>query len=242
MKKLGILFATVLLFGQSAYANTVNNVNLYKPSETAAIAPFKINSFYLGAGIGSSFLAYHTVITEPNPTISNEYSGHGVLGNFQAGYQFYCNKYSLALDGFANVTSQRTSGYTIYGPGGGSRNMQFVNDWNAGVSILPGYLLNDYLIAFLRLGYINSHYAINVKSGGSSQHFSKNLPGGQIGLGGDIWFPMLKHFTVRGEFDTIIAPGWRQIGAFTCTTGCHDNANVNITNNLFQINFIYHFV
>ncbi|MHB1946972.1 MAG: outer membrane protein [Gammaproteobacteria bacterium] len=234
MKKLGILFAATLLFGQSAHAYT------YKPANEN-IAPFRVSSFYLGAGIGSSFLSYHTVIVEPKPTIINEYAGHGVLGNLQAGYQFSCNKYSLAIDGFANVTSQRTSSYAIFGPSGGHRNMQFINDWNAGVSILPGYLFNDYLIAFLRLGYINSHYEINVKAHGA-QHFSKNLPGGQIGLGGEVWFPMLKHFSVRGEFDTIIAPGWRKIGAFTCTTGCHDNANVNIANNLFQINFIYHFI
>lgn len=236
IKRLGAAIAAMCLVATSSYANTTL-LNYSNPTT----APFKKNGFYVGAGVGSTFLNYHAVISQPNPIINVPIYGHGFLGNVQAGYQLHCNCLTLAFDGFFNVTSQRTRPYTIYGPDGNFRNMQFVNDWNAGFSLLPGYLLNDYLNAYLRLGYINSHYAITTKGSGSNQ-FLKNLPGAQIGLGGEVWFPMLKNFSVRGEFDSIIAPSWHKIGNFASSNGQQNNANVNINNNLFQINFIYHIV
>jgi len=236
IRKVLAIVAATLFIANPSYANLFQTGH-WSPN----VAPFRVSSFYAGAGLGSSNLNYHTIILEPTPTIDTKLYGKGVLGNIQAGYQANYGCYSLAIDAFANVTSQRTSAFSIYGPDGGRRNMQFINDWNAGVSALPGYLLNDFLIAFLRLGYINSHYEINV-SANNSYHFAKNLSGAEIGLGGEVWFPMLKNFSVRGEFDSVIAPRWNSIGTFTCTKNCNDNANVDISNNLFQINFIYHIV
>lgn len=210
-------------------------------SAAPMVAPFKTNAFYAGAGIGSTYLNYHTIISEPNPILNNTNYGNGMLGNIQAGYQYICHNYAFSFEGFANITSQRTNTYTFYGANGDSRNMQYVNDWNAGISFLPGYMLNDYLIAYLRLGYVNSHYTVNTQGGPNSQ-FSKNVPGAQIGLGGEVWFPMLKNFSVRGEFDSIISSTWNNVGAFTTARGVTDNSQVKISNNLFQINFIYHFI
>jgi hypothetical protein len=222
----------------SAYANPFNPT-YWNPNT----APFRTDSFYVGAGVGSAAMDYHTIILQPNPIIDSKFYGSGVLGNLQAGYQADFGCYTMSLEGFANITSQRTSPFTIYGPTGSSRNMQFVNDWNAGVSVLPGYLLNEFLVAYLRLGYVNSHYKINISGAAPSAQFTKNNSGGEIGLGGEVWFPMLKNFSVRGEYDSIIAPRWDGIGSFSCTGGaCHSNANVDIINNMFQINFIYHIV
>lgn len=234
---LAILASTLLLTNLS-YADIVS-INVPTPNPT--IAPFKKSGFYAGAGLGSSYLNYHAIVNEPNPTINTSIYGSGVLGNFQGGYQYTRDKYSISVDGFVNVTSQRTSPNTLYGPNGDSRNMQFVNDWNLGVSILPGYMLNDYLIAYMRLGYINSHYAVNVQ-GADSYNFGQNVPGGQIGLGGEVWFPMLKNVSVRGEFDSIISSSWNNIGSFRSSHGTLDNSSIHISNSLFQINFVYHFV
>lgn len=200
-------------------------------------APFRTDSFYVGAGVGSATLDYHVKVKDPGTIIDSKLYGSGVLGVLQGGYQANFGCYSLAIDAFANLNSQRTSTFNLYGPDGVSRNMQFINDWNAGVSLLPGYLLNDYLIAYLRLGYINSHYKVNA----NSSTFTNNQSGGQIGLGGEVWFPMLKNFSVRGEFDSILAPRWDSIGAFSCgSSSC--NGDLDITNNVFQINFIYHII
>jgi len=237
LRKLSTVIATTLCFTSAAQANMFTQTPWLCDT-----APFTVNSFYLGAGVGSSSIDYHTMVTNPDTLIDLKLYGNGVLGNLQGGYQAVYNQFTLALDAFVNGTSQRTNYFTLYGPGGGRRDMQFSNDWNAGVSILPGYMLNSYLIAYLRLGYINSHYKVNV-SATSSYHFTNNISGGEIGLGGEVWFPMLKNVSVRGEYDTIIAPRWNNIGAFTCSVaGCHNNANVDINNGVFQINFIYHLI
>lgn len=257
MKKiLWIMLGSTLSIANLSYANTSypntttsnNSTTNYSVPHIAPVtvsdpmAPFKKSGFYVGAGIGSSYLNYHTITTEGgNSILNNTNYGNGVLGILQAGYQYICCKFALSIDGFANINSQRTNTYTFYSANGDSRNMQYANTWNAGISLLPGYMFNDYLIAYLRLGYINSHYTVNTQ-GGPNSSFSKNVPGGQIGLGGEIWFPMLGNFSVRGEFDSVISSTWNNIGTFTSAAGATENARVKMANNMFQINFIYHFV
>ncbi len=235
-RKLSAVIAATLCFASAAQANMFTQSRW-----SCGTAPFTVNSFYLGAGVGSSSIDYHTMVTDPNTVIDLKLYGNGVLGNLQGGYQAVFDQFTLAIDAFVNGTSQRTNYFTLYGPDGGRRDMQFSNDWNAGVSILPGYMLNSYLIAYLRLGYINSHYKVNV-SATSSYRFTNNISGGEIGLGGEVWFPMLKNVSVRGEYDTIIAPRWNNIGSFTSAAGGNNKANVDINNGMFQINFIYHLI
>jgi len=60
--------------------------------------------------------------------------------------------------------------------------------WSVGLSILPGYLILDNVLAYGRLGVVKTYFS---NAGG-------NANGGQVGLG--LQIAMSEHFDLRGEY------------------------------------------
>lgn len=114
---------------------------------------------------------------------------HGFEGTLSAGYAAMMNPmFYLAGELFVQ-DSAKFKNYTA--PGAGSVRTR----WGWGASILPGYMVNDHALAFLRLGVVDTRFS----SSHSSHHSSNNNGrwGGQIGLGGQT--NICGNWDLRGE-------------------------------------------
>lgn len=69
--------------------------------------------------------------------------------------------------------------------------------WNYGFSILPGFMLTDTILAYVRGSYIRAHFRNNPPSGCNCEN-GTNRNGWQIGLGGES--NLCGGWDVRGEY------------------------------------------
>jgi hypothetical protein len=73
IRKISTMIVVSLCLLNSAYANPFFKASYWNPNT----APFRTDSFYVGAGVGSSALDYHTTILQPNPIIDSKFYGSG---------------------------------------------------------------------------------------------------------------------------------------------------------------------
>lgn len=112
---------------------------------------------------------------------SNPVAYKGVEGIVTAGFGYLVkNGFYIAEEVFVEEGAQ-LQGYSDSAESGKS-------SWSVGLSVLPGYLILDNLIGYLRLGAVKTYF--------SSASGSNN--GGQVGLG--FQTALLENWDLRGEY------------------------------------------
>lgn len=121
--------------------------------------------------------------------VRNNYTGtpvvyQGIEGTISAGYgALLTPAFYLAGEIFGG-DSAKIKDYTI--TGGGSTGVK--STWTYGASIIPGYMITDQVLGYVRLGAANTRF--------SDQ--SKNKSGWQVGVGGQT--NVYENWDVRGEY------------------------------------------
>jgi outer membrane immunogenic protein len=143
--------------------------------------------FYLGAGVGPVFANFQQESSFLQPGTANvkdttHLSGTGVFGSFFGGYGWTKEKYYLAAELNADLTSIEYK----------SSNQEFVHSnlnfthykiqHSVGVSLLPGYLYTENTLFYARLGYTNGNLKITTNDS-SLQNINNNLSGFRYGVG-----------------------------------------------------------
>lgn len=121
--------------------------------------------------------------------VRNNYSGtpnvyKGIEGTISAGYAAMLTpEWYLAGEIFGSDSAQLKNYNSIGSPG-------VKTSWNWGLSLIPGYMLTDHVLGYIRLGGIQSHFTGNGQS--------VNKSGWQIGLGGQT--NLYDNWDLRGEY------------------------------------------
>ena len=103
-----------------------------------------------------------------------------------------------------------------------SNNPGVKTSWSVGLSILPGYLILDNVLAYGRLGVVKSYFT---NAGG-------NANGGQVGLGAQI--ALTQNWDLRGEY---IYSFYSAVYSSSCTT----NKNAAVKADQYNVGFVYKF-
>ena len=159
---------------------------------------------YLGANIGIN-----------TNTTSN--SGNGNPGNFRGiPFGLVVGYDSMISDNFYLAGELEGT----LGTAEISNNNNLKSTYGYGASVMPGVMLSDYTITYLRLGLVKSHFS----SG------SENVTGGRVGLG--LETSLTQNIYLRGEYDYT---GYR---SFTGRAGTTVNSP---RSDMFRAHFIYKF-
>lgn len=149
---------------------------------------------YVGASIGPQF------------NISGLPTTYDALeGTISAGWaQIFTNRLYLAGEIFGSDGKKlksypaSASGYTIQ------------SNWSAGADVLPGYMIMDYVLGYLRLGWVQTDFnltattqgqqtfAATSNKGGISNPRHVNLNAWQVGFGGEV--NIYKNLDIRAEY------------------------------------------
>lgn len=132
---------------------------------------------YVGLGVGSvvNYLSLPAVSTE-------------IQGTLFGGYSMLWDQLYGAVEIF--VSDAAVINNYNYNVLGDARNGSANSSWSYGISVLPGYMLNDQVLGFLRLGVLNTRFTT---AGGN------NETGGQVGLG--MQTSLTPCWDLRGEWD-----------------------------------------
>jgi len=143
--------------------------------EVAAPCPANVcpNPFMGGAYLGFSVAS--RVNYTSSPAVYN-----GLEGTLLGGYGWLWDQWYAALEIFVQDSTQITNNTSSVGSAKSS--------WGYGLSILPGYMLVDNVLGYLRLGIVETRFSTR----------SSNLLGGQIGLGLDT--ALCNNWDLRAEY------------------------------------------
>src|SRR5687768_6065485 len=143
---------------------------------------------YIGAAIGPEGARFKKVshVTRVNTfdvIDTNNFAGVGFFGSIFAGYAKRINNLFLAGELNANLSSVE---YEVRNDEYVHRNFQkstFTVKSSQGISVLPGYYLNDATVFFGRLGYAHGKIKINEKTDNTIPSSEKWRPGFRWGVG-----------------------------------------------------------
>lgn len=151
------------------------------------------SGFYLGASVGPEGASFsqkaHFVAPDPAHPVDavdvvdkNHFSGLGVFGSLFAGYGWTRDRYYLAIEGNANLSSvQHKYSNDEYIHHNTSKTTFTIRN-SEGVSALPGFFLSKDTLFYGRVGYINGRLQIN-ESDPTIRSMTKNRNGIRYGLG-----------------------------------------------------------
>lgn len=125
---------------------------------------------YVGFGVGSrvNYLSAPAVYT-------------GVEGTLFAGYSMLWDQVYGALEIFGQDSAE-VNNYNQPSLGGAT------SSWGYGLSVIPGYLISDNVLGYLRLGVVNTRFTTG----------NQNTTGGQVGLG--MQTALTNCWDLRGEW------------------------------------------
>ena len=171
MKKL--LIATAILAASSTVA-------------MAAGAP------YVGVGLGLNS-ASNSISINNGTTIKN-LGARGALFDVFAGYGIVVNQ-NIYLGGevFGSATSAQGK---ITAPNGNFVRVQTKNSF--GISLMPGVMLGEHTLAYLRAGIVRTSFNAANNSAGVYVSKNKSVNGGQLGLG--LQTSLAQNIDLRGEY------------------------------------------
>lgn len=236
LKQLRLISLLILVSSTAAAAN-------YKGEAMPAPAPCPSvkalhDGFYLGVAGGydsyrvrrSTNLTFGGLTITGNPAVSTT----GFVGGLFAGYgQAFENLYYLGGEIFvndsdANVSSSRsnTTATSVYSTSVNVRT-------SYGLALLPGVMVNDSSLLYLRLGYnwanIKGNETFTVGATSTSASKSSTRGGYNVGLG--IETAVYQNFSVRGEYS------YSSYNSFTSALG----TKYSPYDNQFMLGLIYHF-
>ncbi|MGQ3889450.1 outer membrane protein [Legionella sp. CNM-1927-20] len=149
--------------------------------------------FYIGASTGPEGALFyqrsHVTRFSIHPTDrfdvidKNRFAGTGVFGSIFGGYGRSFNRFYLALEANANISSleyKHTNDEYIHA---NFSKTTFTIKRSYGVSLLPGYFLSETTLFYGRVGYANGRVKIFEGADPSINSSTNNLDGIRFGLG-----------------------------------------------------------
>lgn len=116
---------------------------------------------------------------------------NGIQGDMLLGYSFI-NPYGLlGLEAFAG-NSAKVKDYLS--PDG----ISIRSSWSGGISAILGMMIADNLIAYIRGGWVRTHFRANNPDDACQCNDGANRSGWQVGLGGQS--NIIDSFDIRGEY------------------------------------------
>lgn len=220
LKKLsivGIILATTtsLAFADTAYHSHQRKMNYkgeitnFAPPPVARAPSYSHFSFgggvYLGADLGLR------TNYSSSPSAYKGFEGTLLAGfGYLAKSGLYIAEEVFAGDGF------QLQGYT----NSNNNNAGVKSSWSVGLSLLPGYLILDNVLAYGRLGVVKTYFS---SSGG-------NANGGQLGLG--LQTALTEAWDLRGEYI---------YSFYSAVSGC-SMADSAVKADQFNVGLIYKFM
>lgn len=180
LKRIAILALSTLLFPLSSYAN----------------------GFYAGVGIGRDTANFDQKLTINSTAFvaDNDANGSGALGTVFAGYSWLFNKFYLAselnaalssIDHHSYVSSTTVPAFTL--------NNRYAIANTVGISLLPGIKITDASLIYGRLGYVRSQLKIDSQINNSTTSDTHYLDGFRYGVGLETQFT--RNLGLRLEYD-----------------------------------------
>lgn len=211
--------------------------------------------FYVGLGVGPESANYRqkssVIQATPFNAITNfdvidktHLAGKGWFGSLFAGYamQFSpcdtdCEKLYLALEANADIRSVKFKSSNDEVLHLNFNHTAYKMGRNFGISLLPGYLLTDCTLFYVRVGYANGRFSL-ATTDISLVNMHKNLNGFRYGLG--IRQEINECFAIRMDYSHI---NYKRVKMFTFDPVGFTSKSTSIkpTTNRFELGVIYTF-
>lgn len=180
-------------------------------SAFSLLASPSFSGVYVGAAVGpegasftqSSHVTRLGSLAHPdtfNVVDREHFAGLGVFGSLFAGYSRVYNRYYVAVEGNANLSSLT---YKLVNDEYVHQNFSkttFTIKNSEGVSLLPGFFLSDNTLFYGRVGYINGRLKIS-ESDPSIRSMTKNRSGIRYGAG--LRHDLTEQWTVMMDYSQI---------------------------------------
>lgn len=227
--KLTMLSAAVMLLASStSFAHGGNFKGENYKGEPACPPPIMLkDGFYLGAEVG--YDSYRTrenasgtidgVVISSNPVTNPT----GWVGGLFAGYGQYMDNFYLAGEIFTTDTGAQTS-HNV-----NTYNSKITANWGYGLSLLPGYRLNNTSLFYVRLGY--NWIRLKAQESTSLVATSTTNTSNGFNYGVGIETLVYENWSVRGEYTHT------NYSSFTTAMG----TSVSPSDNQFLLGVLYHF-
>ncbi len=178
-KKLLVTTAILAVSSSVAFAASYKGERDYK-GEMAAPCP--VNTFGVGPYVGLS-------VGDRTNYSGTPVTFKGIDGNLSLGYSgLFNSSFYLAGEVFGIATANvKDFTNVIYRP---QQTVSAKSSWGYGASILPGYMLTDTVLGYLRAGAIRTRF--------NGDNANVNETGWQVGLGGEA--QLMPYLDVRGEY------------------------------------------
>jgi opacity protein-like surface antigen len=181
-----LLIASTVLVASStvAFAGHASYKGDYKGEQLAPVAPCATASFGVGPYLGLSIGPRVNVTTIPSSFVG--FDGTASLGYGMMAYPNFYLAGEIFGGGSANIKAYKNANGTSPR-----------STWNYGASVLPGVMINNDVLGYLRAGVVRSRFT-SVRPNGSTVSSNKNLTGFQVGGGAQT--NVAPNLDVRGEY------------------------------------------
>lgn len=204
-----------------------------KFADSVMTSPF--SGWYTGVDMGRDQASSNINITTDSSTSQQDRSLRGYLGGVHIGYSWQVMQHALlGIEAFALANSTETSYYSVSSIGSDvSTTDNKIREQNGfGLSLLPGYQLNQSSLLYARIGYIDAKFEKTGTGTDLGPDFSTNKPGLQLGLGYKVAFN--NQWSVSGEYDYA---DYAEIH----TSDSTGNFNYDMEDNQYKFGINYHF-
>jgi outer membrane immunogenic protein len=147
---------------------------------------------YVGVGVGGNGGSWSV---QDNNSKNYGFNSKGVIGTLFTGYAFNADHFYLSLEAFVDEASNKSGTKSI---NAGTTNRYTRQTYSYGVSALPGFIIADSTVVFVRGGVVRSHFQISDTLLGATTSYNTTLTGAQAGLGAQT--AVSASLDVRGEY------------------------------------------
>lgn len=195
--------------------------------------PKLMGGWYVGAQGGYDGYKVEERITTTNNTANPDISAEGFAGGLFAGYGMYWDAFYLGGEVFVNTTGADSNWNINALATDGVFTSKFDPEVSYGVSILPGYRLNDQTTGYVKLGYVRQDTEHKGSIGGAAEvKKSSDQDGFAYGVG----METLLHgnWSVRADYTRV------DLGSETNTLSAGNTVKYDVYDNQFMVGVVYH--
>lgn len=240
---------TVLFLSSACFADGLEkNDRPFSSKKTLSLS----DGFYLGIGGGYSWVSvrrniHATILGDPLFREKAFVNPDGFMGTLFVGYgRSIKERGYLGTELFCNLTgADEKISTAIFQPlGGFTYNTKTSTDFSYGVSLLPGYKVNDRSLIYFRLGYVRARFKekekeslLNAPNGTPFLQltFDRYANGFSYGFGFEE--AVYRRLSLRAEFThTSYQSFWNTYTSFVSST----TAKLQPSNNQFTLALIWH--
>ena len=146
---------------------------------------------YVGVGLGVN--NFSSKLTDTDNTI-NKFGARSALVNVFGGYGALVNQ-TIYLGGEVFFTEAPATAKVTSSDGDYAK---LTSNYSYGISFIPGVMLSEHTMAYLRAGIVRGHFNSKASADGAYASKSQNATGGQLGLG--LQTSVSQNIDLRGEY------------------------------------------